>query len=221
MKNLHHLTQNAMPYFIKKGLKMDYKKGQLFVRPEDTAQGIYYLSSGQTMVFATKKDGSQQIIGIWEKGAIFGKVGSVIDQRYTSISIQALSNCVVYRLDCKQFQTLLESDTAFFTAYMNQVAYNNVFILNQILTLGEKNIYVRVISELLLLADYYGDLDQKSCTLRVVLTQGQLAELLCITREYVSKMLKRMKLNKMILVDKDGRITIPNMIKLKEALEQF
>lgn len=173
------------------------------------------------MVYATKKDGSQQIIGIWEKGAIFGKVGSVIDQRYTSISIQALSNCVVYRLDCKQFQTLLESDTAFFTAYMNQVAYNNVFILNQILTLGEKNIYVRVISELLLLADYYGDLDQKSCTLRVVLTQGQLAELLCITREYVSKMLKRMKLNKMILVDKDGRITIPNMIKLKEALEQF
>lgn len=219
MQKLNLLTQTAVPYFQKNGIKIDYKKGQLFVRPEDSAQGIYYLISGQAQLFATKIDGTEQIIGIWEEGAIFGKVGSVIPQRFTTISTRALSSCVVYRLDCKQFQTLLEKEPAMSVAYMQQVAFNNIYVLNQILTLGERNIYLRVVSELLLLADYYGDPCGKGCVLRIVLTQEQLASVLCITREYLSKMLKKIKLKKLIVVDKEGRISIPNLAGLKQEMD--
>ena len=219
MNNLYLLTQTAAPYFRNQGIKIHYKKGQLFVRPEDSAQGIYYLVSGQVLIYATKTDGSEQIIGIFEKGAIFGKVGSVIAQPFTTISIQALSDCIVYRLDCQQFQILLKKENSVFNSYMKQVSFNNVYILNQILILGEKNIYLRVVAELLLLANYYGDLKGKSCTLRIILTQAQLAQILCITREYVSKMLKKLKSRELIAVDREGRISIPNFEKLKKEFD--
>ena len=57
MQKLKILTQTALPHFREYGLKINYKKGQLFVRPEDTAQGIYYLASGQALLFASKGDG--------------------------------------------------------------------------------------------------------------------------------------------------------------------
>lgn len=219
MQKLKILTQTALPHFREYGLKINYKKGQLFVRPEDTAQGIYYLASGQALLFASKGDGVEQIIGIWEEGAIFGKVGSVIPQRHLTTYTQALSDCLVYRLDCNQFQSLLQNEPAFVSAYMQQVSFNNIFILSQSLTLGERNIYSRIISQLLMLSDFYGSIKGNSCKLRVVLTQEQLAAMLCITREYLSKTLKKIKLKKLIMVDKNGNITIPSLANLKKELE--
>lgn len=220
MEKLNSLTKTALPLFKKKGIKMAYKKGQLFFRPEDSAQGIYYLDSGQAMVFSAKENGLEQIVGIFEEGAIFGKIGTVISQPFTIISIKSLTDCIIYRLTCEQFQTLLNTEPTMFDAYMKQVSFNNVFILNQILVLGERNIYLKLLSQILLLAGYYGDNEKSGCVLRIVLTQEQMANMLCITREYLSKTLKKIKLKKIITVGKDGRIRIPDINILKREIER-
>lgn len=219
MEKLKTLTKQAIPFFKKDGVKMTYKKGQLFFRPEDSAQGIYYLESGQAVVLSAKENGLDQIIGVFEEGAIFGKIGTIISQPFTVISTKSLTDCTIYRLPCEKFQVLLTTEPTMFDAYMKQVSFNNVFILNQILILGERNIYLKLISQILLLAGYYGDNEKSGCVLRVVLTQEQMANMLCITREYLSKTLKKIKLKKIIVVGKDGRIRVPNMKKLEEEVK--
>lgn len=220
MEKLSSLTKTALPFFKKSGVRMTYKKGQLFFRPEDSAQGIYYLDSGQAMVFSAKENGLEQIVGVFEEGAIFGKIGTVISQPFTVISTRSLTDCTIYRLNCEQFQTLLNTEVAMFDAYMKQVSFNNVFILNQILVLGEKNIYLKLLSQILLLAGYHGDNEESGCTLRVILTQEQIANMLCITREYLSKTLKKVKLKKLITIDKNGCIKIPSIKKIKQEIEE-
>jgi len=219
MQRLKLLTQAMAPYFKKDGLRINYKKGQLFVRPEDSSQGLYYLDSGQALLYTTKSGGVEQIVGIWEEGAVFGKVGSVMSQPFTTVSTQALTDCVVYRLSCDQFQNLLNKKRPVLEAYMKQVSFNNIYILNLVLNLGERNIYLRVISELLLLAEYYGDCHDRGYTLRIILTQEQFANMLCITREYLSKTLKKVKDKKLVVINKKGRIRIPNLTALQQEME--
>lgn len=127
MERLRVITKAVAPIFKNMGRKMLYKKHQLFVRPEDSAQGIYYLDQGQAMICSSKPEGLDQLIGFWEEGAIFGKVGSVMSQPHTVISIEALTDCVVYRLSQEDFHLALQQRPAAQAAYMGQVSYNNIF----------------------------------------------------------------------------------------------
>lgn len=220
MEKPHLLTQHLASYFHQHGIKMSYKEGHLFTRPEDHAQGIYYLESGLAMLYTTKSDGTEQIIGIWEKGAIFSKEGTVMTQPNIIMSIEAFTKCTVYRMESHIFRTLLTQHHHVLEAYMRQVSFNNVYILRQVMILGERNIYLRVIDNLLLLAEYYGDVDQKGgYTIRILLTQEQLASMLCITREYLNKNLKKIKTKKLINISKKGKIHIPNITLLKQELD--
>ena len=220
MEKLKSITNQSVSFFKKDGVKMIYKKGQLFFRPEDTAQGIYYLDSGQVVAYSMKENGTEQIVGIWEEGAIFGKIGTIISQPATIISTQALADCVVYRLECEKFQNLLETEPKMFWSYMKQVSFNNIYILNQVLVMGERNIYLKVLAEILLMARYYGEHHNNECVLRILLTQEQMANMLCITREYLSKTLKKIKLKKIIKIEKTGRIRVPDIKKLEEEIKK-
>lgn len=84
--------------------------------------------------------------------------------------------------------------------------------------MGERNITLRVISELLLLAAYYGDHNGSGCTLRLALTQEQLANMLCITREYLGKTLKKLKDKKLVVITSEGTISLPDLSALRQEL---
>lgn len=212
------MTQPIVPYFQKYGLKINYKKGRQFFRPEDSAQGIYYLESGQAMLSSTKVGGAEQILAIGEAGTIFGKVGSVMAQPTVNIAAQSITDCLVYRLSCQEFSDLITTEPIAFGAYMQQVSRNNVYLLSQVLILGERNIYARVIAELLFLAEFHGDKCGKQCTLRINLTQEELANMLCISREYLNKTLQKIKLKKLIS-DQKGCLEILNLKALREEVE--
>ncbi len=220
MEQLKNLTKEAGVFFRENGVKMSYKKGQLFFRPEDSAQGIYYLESGQVMAYSMKENGTEHIIGIWEEGAIFGKIGTIISQPLTIISTQAITDCEVYRLDCKEFQHLLDINRKISEAYMKQVSFNNVYILNQVLVLGERDIYIKVLSQILLMAGYYGSEVDSEVILRISLTQEQMANMLCISREYLSKTLKKIKIKKLVTINGHGQMKIPNIKKIEEEIRK-
>lgn len=219
MKNKTITTHAIFPYFQKNGLKINYKKGHQFFRPEDSAQGIYYLQSGQAMLTSSKTNGTEQILAIGEAGSIFGKVGSVMTQPTVNITAQSMTDCVVYRLGCQEFMQLISTEPLACSAYMKQVSYNNVYLLSQVLILGEKDIYTRVITELLFLAKFHGNRTENSCTLRVNLTQEEFANMLCISREYLNKTFKKIKAKKLISEQK-GYLKILNLVALKKELNE-
>ena len=217
MKNKTITTHTIFPYFQKNGLKINYKKGHQFFRPEDSAQGIYYLESGQAILTSSKTNGAEQILAIGEAGSIFGKVGSVMTQPTVNIAAQSMTDCVVYRLGCQEFMQLIRTEPLACSAYMQQVSYNNVYLLSQVLILGEKDIYTRIITELLFLAKFHGEQIGKTCTLRINLTQEDLANMLCISREYLNKTLQKIK-QKKLLSNQKGQIIIPSLIALKKEI---
>jgi len=151
MKTSLFQTLAALPYFQQHGLKMNYKKGQAIVRFEDTAQGIYYLDKGQAYIYIIRDDGSEQIVAFFEEGTVFGKAGSLLPQLFTPLHCQAMNDCLVYRIPCEEFSSLLSTNKEVLVSYMRQVSYNNIFFINHIIHLGEKNIYRRLIATYLII----------------------------------------------------------------------
>lgn len=218
MDDIKTITRPIVKFFYEKGIKILYKKGEHFFRPEDSVQGIYYLESGTALLYSPKANGLEQIIAIGEEGNIFGKVGSVMRQPQAHIFAQANTDCIVYRIACGDFLKLIETEKSACEAYMQQVARNNVYLLAQIQILGEKDILTKVMGELLFLALHHGDMEGASCKLRVTLTQEQMANMMCVSREYYNKTLKIVKKKEMIDIKK-GRIVIPNLSALQKEYD--
>jgi len=210
------IPQHVEDIFKTDGILINYKKGQLFVRFEDTAQGIYLLKSGQALAYSPKNSGHDQLIGIFEEGSIFGKVGSVLPQRFINTSIQALTDCEVFRISCDKFINYLKNDVILADAYMRQVSFNNIHVLSHLIILGEKDLYTRVVKGLVMLVDYYGTREHDKATLRISLTQEQLSSLFCMTREYLNKILQELKNKKLVTVTKSGYVHVPSVKLLQE-----
>lgn len=203
--------------FHKHGILISYKKGQLFVRSEDTAQGVYFLESGQVLTVVPHDLGYEQILGIFEEGSIFGKVGSVIPQKHSAVNIEALTDCIVYRLSCEEFQNFIRKDAAFLAGYMRQVSLNNAYLLRLVSVLGEKDLSVRLVQGLLLLSDLYGEFEGDACTLRISFTQEQFASYLGMSREYFNKIINGLKKLKVIRTSESGNLIIPSLAALRGA----
>jgi CRP-like cAMP-binding protein len=210
------LTKNAEKYFREQGIKISHKKGQIFDRPEDTLQGIYFMDRGQVLFYHLSGEGYEHLIGVFEEGSIFSKAGSIHVQPVTPLYLESLTDCVIYRLDVDKFMSLLENNREFLLAYLSQVSYNNVFLLKLLLVVGEKDIYLRIVKWLQLMSIYYGDATDDKCVLRMRLSHQQIANCLRITREYLGKGLKEVKKNGLVVMD-DHQIIIPSLKALSKV----
>lgn len=141
-----------------------------------------------------------------------------MSQPETTISIRAHTDCIVLRLTLEQFKNLVASQVEFLHAYLKQVSFNNIFLVNYSLCLGEKNTYCRLISALLLMAEYFGDPTPKGVRFRVIYTQQQLANMICLTRECLGKNLKQIRQKKLLTVGGEGELFITDLAAMRAEL---
>lgn len=212
------LTQPITPFFERFGTKIIYKPNQSFDRPEDSMQGVYLMIAGQALIYTVKSDGISQIIGMYEEGAVFARPGGLINQPQIYQHLEALTNCVVYRMPLDVFQTIYTTNKEFLGIYIKQIALMNMYIVERVITLGENDALKRIVRWLLFMEKYYGDTKGNQSTLRISLTQEQIASFTSLTRESVNKYLQLLKRKKQIKIQK-GKISINNLEALRDQID--
>lgn len=190
--------------------------GEQLFRQGSVASGVYFIISGYVKVSSLDRDGRQLIVGLRGAGSMLG-APSVILQEACPVSATAITNCETRFFPADVFTTLLKADpcfSSFINAEQSHLAHQ---LLDDILHFGLCSARSRL-GELLwqLISANAGNGDQPGVSLRLPLRQWEVAQLIGITPEHLSRIAKQMQ-REGILEWRKGAIRVLDLNRLRDS----
>lgn len=195
-----------------------FSKGEMLFMEGDDGNSMYIIKSGKVKILNISEDGKEKIFSILSDGEFLGEM-SLIDTETRSATAEAMENLETYIIYKSEFLEMLKGN---FTIVMKilQALSKRIRTMNkkvEILTF--KDVYCRFADALLELSEKYGVVSKNYITLNIQLTHKDLANMLGITRETMTRLITKFKKDKIIDVE-DKKILILDSAKLSEILTQ-
>lgn len=202
--------------FVKNGKLIHYHKGQIIVRPEDTPQGVYFVSKGNIRLYNTHEDGSENLIIIYNKGSIFPIIWAILNihkDRY----YEAMDEVELYRVETDKFVEYIKSNTEIAYGLVEKVTHMLNHATDRLSNFGIAKAYPRLVMGLLIFADKFGRKRGEKTLIDIPISHKDIASYLCISRETASRGLSVLT-KKKIIGNSKGNIIVNNIDLLKKEL---
>src|SRR3989344_3550087 len=176
-----------------------YKKGSLLMRPEDTPQGVSYLSQGFVRIFFNAKDGDEFTLNIFKQGAFFPLTWA-ISNIANSYYYEAMNDTQVFRAPKESFLEFIRKDSEILYLINNRllIGIDSMTLRLEYLMTGDA--HCRVANVLLMLSRRFGKIDEGSGDIIIDfnITHKEIAQLAGLSRETVCFEIKKLETNKSI-----------------------
>lgn len=107
-KNLSlHLLRN---FFLKHGKQHTYRKKDFFIRQHEVSRSAGWIVSGSFEYSFTDEEGLEHIVGYAFENEFVCDYSSFIKSQQSKVSIQAISDCVVYEIALNELVTYWEGN---------------------------------------------------------------------------------------------------------------
>ncbi len=194
------------------------KKNELIDLPFSDKERIYFLKRGTIKLIRIDKEGDEVLLDILQKGDLFGDLNleksSENHEFFKVVSSEAII-CTFYR---ERLEEVMYKKPDFALSYIKFIGFSFKKIQN-----SYKNILFRdAKTRLLLLLDSIlenENVRSSSYILPNYLTQKDIAQLICTTRQTVIALFKDLK-NEGILVYSQSGISIPDVKKIKNLVQE-
>ena len=174
-----------------------YKKGEMICKNGTFAPHIIYLRKGLAKVFLD--NGTESLIlKIIPPGNIIGLTSIMDGNNIFHYSAMAYEDSEVCLINIDTFRTLLRENSKFANQIINIFCENSLQIYNRFFCFTNKQLYGRLADTLLCLSDRI--FKQDTFTLNI--SRKDLAELTGMSTESVIRMLKKLKDDKIIHMEK-------------------
>lgn len=176
-----------------------FKKNGVILYEENTNQVMYIILAGKVKVLQTTEDGKEIILAIHKAGDFFGEI-SLIDSLTMPASVVATEESIVAIISKKDFYTILHSqgkvveDLLLIMCSRLRESWRKM----QILSLNNAAQKIRML--FLMLSQDHGRKTGDGLMLDIKLTHQDIANMVGITRETVTRILDKW------LVDEDIRV---------------
>ncbi len=216
-----NLSLKAKEKIASKAISKNFSKDQTIFTPYETKEKVYLVKKGEVEIYQLSIDGKKVIINLISKGGFFGNalLSSQTNDKIKDFAeaIKDSSLCIIPKSD---FLKILEE--------MPEVAMNVIKDLSnklneadsRIRDLAIGNVSVRLLNELLRLAQKQGQETKNNIIINERHTHEELAEIVGASRETVTKILGKLKQKKIIEIDDQRRFVInkEKIEKIKEIL---
>ncbi len=195
-----------------------YKKGEHLFFDQDDVRQVYFLADGTVSLYKLNQSHMKKVIFIYGAGAMLNEV--ILDDKPTSVNCEFLSDARVVSFDARKFLSFCEQDFGLTKAVMDSMALKIRRLYHQmkntVNTLrGDK----RIAAKLWKLSLDHGVPCKYGIKIGFELTITFLADLLGSKRETVSRQLKMLTDQNLVIVNKK-RFIIPDRDKLLEYFNQ-
>lgn len=195
------LDEDELTQVSGKVVLKEFKKNEVILYEEDTNEYMYIILFGKVIAVKTTEDGKEIILAAHQSGEFFGEM-SLIDGRTSPATVMATENSLVAIVSKKDFFALL-TDYGKVLERLLQVLCSRIRdSWKRIHMLNFKNAAQRVKMLFLSLSFDKGEKESDGVTLNIKLTHQNIADMIGLTRETVTRVLDKWQ--------KDGDITIKN-----------
>ena len=204
--------------FFRAHTRVDYKKGETIVRPQDDPSGIYFLDSGFVKAYNITKYGEENLLLIRGAGSIFPLIWAFTGE-HGQVSYEAMDKTVLWRASRNDYLDFLRRNKEILPIVLDMAIEAYMLSSERVMTLSYRTARERIISFLLNHSKRFGILndDGDATTIYAPLRQSDIASSVNATRETTSRELNTMKKKGLIGID-GHKIVLLQEEKLRDMI---
>jgi CRP-like cAMP-binding protein len=205
--------------FFKQFKHQVYKKAEILIRADDNPAGIFYLTKGNVREYAISKKGDELVLNVFKPISFF-PMNWVINDTHNIYFFEAMTEVEVWRAPKEDTLMFIKNNPDVLFDLMSRVYKGVDGMLLRMSYLMTGSAYDRLITELLIQAKRFALNKKVASNLEIKVTEKDLATQAGLTRETVSREMKRLKEKGIVTLNKNV-LVIKNLVKLEEELGNF
>ena len=182
-----------------------FKKNEAILREEDTNEYMYTILSGRVKVIQISEDGRESVLALHGAGDFFGEM-SLIDGKTMPATILALEDTLTAIISKKEFSYLINQHERVLEKLLIILCSRLREAWERIQILNFNNASERMKMLFTLLSREYGEKNADGITLNIKLHPSDIANMVGITRETVTRVLDKWQKDREISILKNKRI---------------
>ncbi|WP_182200582.1 Crp/Fnr family transcriptional regulator [Paraliobacillus salinarum] len=210
----NHLTKEEMNYINKHLQSASYEKGSIIFMPEDQAQGLIVVNDGKVKLSKINQDGKEQILRILTHTDSVGELSLFKEYYYTS-QAEAITDVKVCLIRRNDMQDIIQAYPEIARKLLEVVSERLEDTENHIEQLTLHNVEQRIIHALVQFAKEQAPNKETNLLITLPLSKGNLAGLIGITLETLSRNLALMESQGRIQLEGQRKIIIKDINQLK------
>lgn len=191
--------------------------GTLFYTAEQAIEVLFILKEGRVRLYHLEPGGRILTLAILEQGAIFGEM-TLLGQRLQSSFAEALTPCLLCLMSREDVKELLLSDPRIAFRLMEVIGQRLVETEQRLSDMAFKHVPERIATHLIQLAQQRRGWLGRKAQPEVRCTHEELAHLVGVHRETVTKVLNEFRQQELIALSR-GRIVLLNVAALNAIRE--
>lgn len=195
----------------------EYPPGVELFKQEALPQDVYLVESGLIKLVYVEQNGRAVIIGLRSPGWLVGGASVILGEPY-AFSVTTLTTCRLRRVTAAAFLNLLKTDQEFASYFHRAQSYELHDQLTHLVRFGclsARDKLEQLFSQLTSSLAPHGA--EREVRLRLPLKYWELAELIGVTPEHLSRVLKEMQQDGLVFRER-GWINITDLRMLREKV---
>ena len=211
------LKRGKIEDYFRAGLRNDYRKGELIIRPQDSPEYVYLIESGFVKAYSITKYGEENLHIIRGKGDVFPLIWLLIDE-HRDIAYEVMEPTIVWRQSKSEYLEFLKQSHDATTAMLDMTIKAYRTYAEHVNTLEYRTVRERVVSFLLACSRRFGTrLSAGSIQIDAPLRQQDIASSINASRETTSRELSALTRKGLISIN-DRAIVLNDTDKLQKLL---
>ena len=192
------------------------KKGQVLINGGKDPAGIFYLVSGQVKQYAVSQKGDNLTVNIFKPAAFF-PMSWAINKSPNNFYFEALTDVEIRLAPVEDVLEFVKKNPDVLFDLTKRLYSGMDGVLSRMVFLMSGEASKRVLTELLISAKRFGQINPKDNSITLKVTEQELANQTGMARETISRELTKLK-NKQLLLLQNKQLIIPNLVELESEL---
>lgn len=195
----------------------EYNKGDVIFIEGNVANTLYFINEGKIKLYKYTKDGKEQILHVLSEGDFFGELELIKVSNY-GFNSKAIVNSKICTLTKDEMKEIIMRKPEIGIKVLETVGERLSKVENLVQNLATNDVDSRMAYLLTDLAEKYGNSIEKNISIELPLSREDMASFIGVTRETISRKLKKFEEEKLIKIIGTKNIIILDEEHLKEYI---
>ncbi len=203
--------------FFRAHTRIQYKKGEVIIRPEDEPSGVFLIEWGFVKAYTITKYGEENLLLVRGNSSVFPLIWAFTGD-HREVTYEAMESTSVWRVSRQDYLDFLDRNPDIIPIILDMAIEAYRLHSERVMTLSYRTARERIVSFLLTNVKRFGILNKDgSQTIHAPYRQSDIAGSVNATRETTSREINALKKRKLISVN-EHKIIVHNVDALRALL---
>jgi CRP-like cAMP-binding protein len=213
----HNQQRDKIRAFFYKSTRLQFKKNETIVRPEDDPSGVFLIEWGFVKAYTITKYGEENLLLVRGSGSVFPLIWAFTGE-HRAVTYEAMEPTSMWRVSRSEYNDFLQKNPDVYPIILDMAIEAYRLHSERVMTLSYRTARERIVSFLLVTANRFGIKEGDGMTvIQAPFRQTDIASSVNATRETTSREINALR-KKGILQMVDHKIAIPDMSVLENLL---